>query len=43
MEYSVEYTISSDMVLEYNIDRRDSKFISFKRYEIEFKTGYSIR
>ena len=41
MKYPVEYTISSDMVLEYSIDRRDPDFISFKRYEIKFKTIYS--
>ena len=41
MEYSVEYTILSDIILEYNINRRDSKFISFKRYEIKFRTKYS--
>ena len=43
MEYPVEYTILSDIVLRYNINRRDPKFISFKRYEIKFKTGYSTR
>ena len=43
MKYLVGYTISSDITLGYNIGRRDSKFISFKRYEIKFKTGYSTR
>ena len=41
MEYPVEYTISSDIILEYNMNRRDPNFISFKRYGIKFKTGYS--
>ena len=41
MEYPVGYPISSDIILEYNISRRDPDFISFKRYEIKFKTGYS--
>ena len=41
MEYPVGYTISSDIVLGYSISRRDSKFISFKRYKIKFKTEYS--
>ena len=40
MGYSVGYIISSDIILGYSIDRRDSKFIPFKRYEIKFKTGY---
>ena len=40
MGYPVEYTIPSDMVLKYSIDRRDSKLISFKKYRIKFKTGY---
>ena len=40
MEYLVEYTISSDIILGYNINRRDPKLISFKRYKIKFKTGY---
>ena len=40
MRYSVGYTISSNIILGYSIDRRDPKFISFKRYEIKFKTGY---
>ena len=41
MEYPVGYTISSDIILEYSMDRRDPNFISFKRYEIKFKTEYS--
>ena len=41
MRYPVEYIILSDIILGYNMDRRDSKFISFKRYEIKFKTKYS--
>ena len=41
MEYPVGYIIPSNIVLEYNIDRRDSKFISFKRYKTKFKTKYS--
>ena len=40
MEYPVGYTISSDMILGYNMDRRDPKPISFKRYRIKFETGY---
>ena len=40
MGYSVGYTISIDIILRYSINRRDSKFISFKRYKIKFKTGY---
>ena len=43
MGYPVEYIILSDIILEYNIDRRDSKFISFKRYEIKLKTEYSTK
>ena len=30
MEYPVEYTILSDVILGYNINRRDSKFITLK-------------
>ena len=41
MRYSVEYTILSDIILGYNMNRRDSKLISFKRYQIKFKTGYT--
>ena len=41
MRYPIEYIILSDIVLEYNIDRRNSKFISFKRCKIKFKTEYS--
>ena len=37
----MEYIISSDIVLEYNIIKRNSKLISFKRYEIKSKTKYS--
>ena len=40
MEYPVGYIISSDIVLGYSMDRRDPNSISFKRYEIKFKTGY---
>ena len=40
MRYPVEYTISSDIILGYGMDRRDPKFISFKKKEIKFKTGY---
>ena len=40
MEYPVEYTISSSIILGYNMGRRDSKPISFKIYGIKFKTGY---
>ena len=40
MGYPVGYIIPSDMVLRYNMDRRDPNSISFKRYEIKFKTGY---
>ena len=41
MKYPIKYTISSDIVLKYNMGRRDPKFISFKRYKIKFKTEYS--
>ena len=41
MEYPVGYIILSDIVLGYNINRRDPKFISSKRYGTKFKTGYS--
>ena len=41
MGYPVGYIILSDIILRYNIDRRDPNFISFKSYEIKFKTGYS--
>ena len=41
MKYPVEYTILSDIILRYSIDRRDPKLISFERYKIKFKTGYS--
>ena len=40
MKYPVGYTIPSDMVLGYNIGRRDPNSISFKRYRTKFKTGY---
>ena len=40
MRYPVGYPISSGIILKYNMDRRDSDSISFKRYEIKFKTGY---
>ena len=40
MGYPVGYIISSDMVLGYNMNRRDPNFISFKRYGIKFKTRY---
>ena len=40
MEYPVKYIISSDIILGYNMGRRDPNSISFKRYEIKFKTGY---
>ena len=39
MEYPVEYTISSDIILRYNMNRRDPNSISFKRYGIKFETG----
>ena len=41
MGYPVGYTIPSDIVLEYNMNRRDPSSISFKRFGIKFKTGYS--
>ena len=41
MEYPVGYIISSDKVLRYSMGRRDPNPISFKRYGIKFKTGYS--
>ena len=40
MEYPVGYTIPSDIILGYGMNRRDSKLISFERYGIKFKTGY---
>ena len=40
MGYPVGYTIPSGIILGYSMDRRDSNFISFKRYEIKFKIGY---
>ena len=40
MEYPVGYSIPSDMVLEYDMGRRDPDSISFKRYETKFETGY---
>ena len=40
MGYFVEYIISSGIILEYDINKRDPKLISFKRYGIKFKTGY---
>ena len=43
MEYSIEYTISSDIVFKYNTNRRDPKFIYFRRYETKFKTGYLVK
>ena len=43
MEYPIEYTILSDIILKYSINRRNSKFISFKRYKIKFKTKYSTK
>ena len=42
MGYPVGYTISSNIILGYNMDRRDPNSISFKRYEIKFKTGYPM-
>ena len=42
MEYPIEYPIPSGMVLGYSIGRRDPDPISFKRYEIKFKTGYPM-
>ena len=42
MGYPVGYIILSDIILRYNMNRRDSRFISFKRYEIKFKTGYPM-
>ena len=40
MGYPLGYTILSDIILRYNINKRNPKSISFKRYEIKFKTGY---
>ena len=40
MGYPVGYSILSNMVLGYGMDRRDPDPISFKRYGIKFKTGY---
>ena len=40
MEYPVGYTISSGIILKYSMGRRNSKFISFKRYKTKFKTEY---
>ena len=42
MGYPVKYIILSNIILGYNMDRRDSKFISFERYEIKFKRGYPM-
>ena len=41
MGYPMGYTILSNIILGYNMGRRDSSSISFKRYGIKFKTGYS--
>ena len=41
MGYPVGYTILSDMILGYDMGRRDPKFISFERYGIKLKMGYS--
>ena len=43
MEYPAGYIISNDIILRYSISRRDPKFISLKRYEIKFKSGYLTR
>ena len=43
MGYSVGYIILSNIILGYDMDRRDPSFISFERYEIKFKTGYPTR
>ena len=43
MKYVIEYFISSDIILEYSINKRYSKSISFERYEIKFKTEYSTK
>ena len=43
MKYPVGYTIPSGIILKYGMDRRDSNFISFKRYRIKFKTGYPTK
>ena len=40
MGYSVGYIIPSGIILGYSINRRNPNLISFKRYEIKFKTGY---
>ena len=40
MEYPVGYTIPSNMVLGYDMSRRDPSSISFERYGTKFKTGY---
>ena len=40
MGYRVGYIILSDIILEYDMGRRDPKHISFKRYGIKFKTEY---
>ena len=41
MEYPVGYIILSNIVLRYDMGRRDPNAISFERYGIKFKTGYS--
>ena len=40
MKNPVGYIISSDIVLGYDMGRRDPKSISFERYGIKSKTGY---
>ena len=40
MKYPVEYIISSNIILGYDMGRRDPHSISFERYEIKFKTEY---
>ena len=42
MKYPIEYITLSDIILRYNIDRRGSKSISFRRYETKFKTEYFV-
>ena len=41
MGYPVEYTISSGIILGYDMDRRDPKSISFERYRTKLKMEYS--
>ena len=41
MGYPMGYIILSNIILGYDMSRRDLSSISFERYEIKFKTEYS--